>query len=130
MSGSTLDLGDMRAVGERRRLGAELARRAQLLGLRLRTRGKIGEGDGAVGAGDAHRAVGDFHVAGRRFERVGGELLELVGERLRGAVDGTPPTGIELEPPVPAPVAMRSVSPCTTRTRSGGKSSRSATSCA
>ena len=28
--------------------------------------------------------------------------------------------GIELEPPVPLPVAIRSVSPCTMRTRSGG----------
>ena len=38
----------------------------------------------------------------------------------------TPPTGIELEPPVPAPLLMRSVSPCTMRTRSGGRPSCSA----
>jgi len=37
-----------------------------------------------------------------------------------------PPHGIELDPPVPSPVAMTSVSPCTTRTCSGGTSSSSA----
>ena len=41
-----------------------------------------------------------------------------------------PPHGIELDPPVPAPVAIRSVSPWTMRTRSGGRPSCSATICA
>ncbi len=42
----------------------------------------------------------------------------------------TPPTGIELDPPVPAPLLIRSVSPWMTRTRSGGRSRRSEMSCA
>jgi hypothetical protein len=39
-----------------------------------------------------------------------------------------PPIEIEEEPPVPAPVAIRSVSPWITVTRSGGRSRWSATS--
>ena len=43
----------------------------------------------------------------RGFERVGGELLELARRAsCRRASTETPPTGIELEPPVPAPVAI------------------------
>ncbi len=75
-------------------------------------RGKIGERNRAVGAGDLDRAVGDFHVAGRRLKRIGGEILELFGQRLaRRGRPTTPPTGIELDPPVPAPVSILSVSP-------------------
>ena len=54
-----------------------------------------------------------------RFERVGGDLLQIVGEPFAAPSTDAPPQGIELDPPVPVPVAIRSVSPWITRTRSG-----------
>ena len=69
-------------------------------------------------------------IAARGFERIGGELLEIIGELLDAPVSDAPPHGIELEPPVPPPVLILSVSPCSMRTRSGGRPSCSATICA
>ena len=48
---------------------------------------ELGERDRAVGADDPHRAVGDFEIAGAGFERIGGELLEIVRELFRRARD-------------------------------------------
>ena len=79
---------------------------------RFGTARELGERDRPVGAGHAHRAVDDLEIARRRFQRLGGELLELA-RRASSVAPATeaPPQGIELEPPVPVPVAMRSVSP-------------------
>ena len=82
--GIDLDLGKMRAVGERRGFGHESIIGRQFL-LRARAAGEIGERDGAVGTDDPYDAVGDFEIARRGFEHVGGNRLEIVGKFLGGA---------------------------------------------
>src|SRR5262249_53239959 len=83
----------------------------------------------AIGTSDSHSAVSQLEVRGRSLKRVSGQLLEVLGELAAPATEA-PPQGMLLDPPVPVPVAIRSVSPCTTRTRSGDSESRSAMICA
>ena len=82
------DFGDVRAIRKRRRLDAELLRRAQFVGRRVRMRGEIGKRDHAVGAGNADSSIRDFQIARCRFQSVGGNLLDLLGELLGRTVNG------------------------------------------
>ena len=85
----------------------EVAAASSIVGRRAGSAASSAKRDGAIGADDADRAVGDLEVAARRFERVGRERLELVGELVAARSTEAPPTGIELEPPVPPPVATQ-----------------------
>ena len=125
-----LDLGDMGAVRIGRRLGAEFLRRATASPASPRMRGEIGKRDDAVGAG--HRTAPSAISRSPTLASSASAAISLScsASVLAARSTETPPTGIELEPPVPAPVLIWSVSPWMTRTRSGGRSSRSATSCA
>ena len=94
---------------------------AERASARRRTARELGECNDAVSAGHPDHAVDDFEIACRRLERIGGNLLEHRRQAFVAPSTEAPPHGIELDPPVPVPVAMRSVSPWIIRTRSGCK---------
>src|SRR5262249_30604879 len=77
------DFGEMRAV----RIGAGRAVEAraciELQGIDAWALGEIGKADRAVGAGDAHGAVTDLEVADTGFQRLRGDLLQLVAKIMR-----------------------------------------------